>query len=52
MIKWTLRNKLKWHFNKNTQLFIQENSSENIVCQMAAILSGGGGGGGGGAEMS
>ena len=27
------------NFNQNTQLFIHENASENIVCEMAAILS-------------
>ena len=25
--------------NQNTKLFIHENASENIVCEMAAILS-------------
>ena len=34
-----LRNKLKWNFNQNTKLFIHKNVSENIVCEMAAILS-------------
>ena len=34
-----VRNKLQWNFNQNTKLFIHENTSENIVCQMAAILS-------------
>ena len=37
--KLTLRNKLQWNFNQNTKLFIQENASENIVCEMAAIFS-------------
>ena len=32
-------NKLQWEFNKNTQLFIHEYAYENIVCEMAAILS-------------
>ena len=26
-------------FNQNTKLFICENASENIICEMAAILS-------------
>ena len=43
-IKWTFRNKIQWNFNQNTKLFIHENASENIVCEMAAILSGGVGG--------
>ena len=40
-------NKLQWIFNQNTKIFIHENISENILCEMVAILSGGGGGGGG-----
>ena len=39
IVNWTLRNKLQWNFDKNTKLFIQENAFENIVCDMAAILS-------------
>ena len=35
----TLRNKLHWHFHRNTKFFIHENASENIVCEMAASLS-------------
>ena len=32
--------KQRWmKFNQNTILFIQENASENIVCEVAAILS-------------
>ena len=30
-----------WNFDQNTKLFIHENASENIICEMAAILSGG-----------
>ena len=40
------RNKLQWNFNQNRKLFIRENASEYIVCEMTAILSRGGGGGG------
>ena len=39
IVKWTLGNKLQWNFNKNTKLSIHENASENIVCELAAILS-------------
>ena len=39
IINWTLGNKLQWNFNQNTRLFIHENASENIICEMAAILS-------------
>ena len=28
-----------WNFNQNIKLFIHENKSENVVCEMAAILS-------------
>ena len=30
---------IRWNFNQNTQLFIQENAYENIICEMMAILS-------------
>ena len=36
---WTLSNKLQWNFNHNSKLFIHENASKNIVCEMVAILS-------------
>ena len=39
VVNWTLRNKLQWNFNHNTDLFIHENASENIVCEMTTILS-------------
>ena len=39
IINWTLGNKLQWIFNQNTKIFIHENASENIVCELAAILS-------------
>ena len=35
---WTLRNKLQWHFDRNSSIFVQENAFEGIVCEMAAIL--------------
>ena len=35
----TLRNKLQWSFNKNSNIFIQANALESVVCEMAAILS-------------
>ena len=38
IVNWALRNKLQWHFNQNTNLFIYENASENIICQTASIL--------------
>ena len=42
IVNWNLRDKLQWKFNQNTKLFIQENASEKIVCEKAAILSRGG----------
>ena len=39
IVNWTLRNKLQWKFNQNTKLFIHENASQNIVYEMASILS-------------
>ena len=36
----TVRNKLNWNFSQNTKRFIQENASENIVCETAAICPG------------
>ena len=41
IINWTPGNKLQWNFNQNTKLFIHENASENIVCEMVTILCGG-----------
>ena len=34
-----LKNKLHWNLNQNTSLSIHENAYENIVCEIAAILS-------------
>ena len=33
IVNWTLMNKLQLNFHPNTNLFIHENASENIVCQ-------------------
>ena len=30
---------LQWNFDQNLYIFIQENTFENVVCEMAAILS-------------
>ena len=38
IVDWTRRNKLQRIFNRNSNIFIQENALENIVCKMAAIL--------------
>ena len=34
-----LANIFQWKFNKNTTIFIEENARENVVCEMAFILS-------------
>ena len=39
IVNWTLRNKLQWNFNQNSQLFIHKDAFENVVWKMAAILS-------------
>ena len=39
IVNWTLRNKLQWNSNQNTKLFVHENACENVVWEMAAILS-------------
>ena len=39
IVNWNLRNKLKWNSNRNSKVFIQENTFENVVWKMAAILS-------------
>ena len=37
IVNWTLRNKLQWNLNRNSYIFIQENSFKNK--EMAASLS-------------
>ena len=32
-------NKLQWNFNRNSNIFIQENTFESLVCEMAAMLT-------------
>ena len=44
IVNWTLNNILQWNFNQNKNIFFHKNTSETIVCEMAAILFGGGGG--------
>ena len=39
IVNCTLTDKLHWNFNQNQNLFIHKNASENILCEMAAILS-------------
>ena len=39
IVNWTIGNNLQWNLNRNLQIFIQENAFENVVLEMAAILS-------------
>ena len=39
IVNWTLGNRLQWNLNWNSSIFIQENTFESVVCEMAAILS-------------
>ena len=39
IVNWTLRNKLQWNLNRNSNIFIQENAFASIVCETVAILS-------------
>ena len=39
IVNWTLRNKLQWNLNQNSNILIQENALESVVCETAAILS-------------
>ena len=38
-VNWTHGNKFQWNLNQNSYIFIQENAFENVVWEMAAILS-------------
>ena len=39
IVNWTLWNKLQRNFNRYSNIFIQENGIQNVVCEMASILS-------------
>ena len=39
IVNWTFMNKLQWNYNRNWNIFIQENALKNGVCEMASILS-------------
>ena len=40
IVNWTLGNKLQWNFNRNWNIFIQENALENVVCRWQAFCLG------------
>ena len=39
IVDWTPRNRLHWHFSRNSYIFTRENPFENQVWKMAVILS-------------
>ena len=39
IVNWNLKNKLHWNCNRNSNIFVQENPLEDVVCEMASILS-------------
>ena len=39
IIFWTLTNKIMWNLNQNSYILVQENAFQNVVSEMAAILS-------------
>ena len=40
IVNWTPRDKFQWKVNRNPNIFIDENTFENVVCEMLSILSG------------
>ena len=39
IVNWTLRDTIRWNFSQKSIFFIQENVLENVICEVAAILS-------------
>ena len=39
IVNWTLGNKLQRNFNRNSNIFIEENTFENVLCEMLFISS-------------
>ena len=39
VVNWTLGNKLQWNFNQNSNICIEKNTLENVVCEMLFISS-------------
>ena len=39
IVNWTLTKELQWNFNRNSNILIQENAFESVVCEVASILS-------------
>ena len=39
IVNWTLRNKLQWNVNGNSNIFIEENTFENVICKKMSLSS-------------
>ena len=39
IVNWTPGNQLKWNYSQNSNIFIKENAFENVVLEMASIVS-------------
>ena len=39
IVNWTLRDTIRWNFSQKSNFFIRENVLENVICEVAAILS-------------
>ena len=39
IVNWFHGNKFQWNSNQNTNIIVQENVFENVVCEMVALLS-------------
>ena len=39
IVNWTLRSKLQWNFNRNSNIFIEENTIENVIWDFSTKLS-------------
>ena len=39
IVNWTIGNKFQWNFNRNSNIFIQENAFENVLCQNGTSLT-------------
>ena len=39
IVNLTLRNKLQWNINQSAKLFIHQNVFENVICEIASVLS-------------
>ena len=39
IVNWNLRNEFQWKLDRTSYIFVKENAFENVVCEMATILS-------------